>query len=93
MDVVLTPEQDRLVSEAVASGRFRHREDVVREALALWENQERQRLAFRASLDEAEASARDANAGAVTDMAMADLAEAVKRRGRERLAVEARRRG
>jgi Arc/MetJ-type ribon-helix-helix transcriptional regulator len=93
MDVVLTPDQGRLIAEAIASGRLRRREDAVREALALWESRERERRALRETLDSAEAWAASSEATPATEAAMQELAGQVKRRGRERLAIEGARRG
>ena len=93
MDVILTRDQERLVADGLASGRFQRPEDAVREALALWERRERELAAFRASLDEAEASAASSPAMPATEEAMSELAESVSRRGRERLAMEKLRRG
>ncbi len=88
MNVVLTADQDRLIRDAIAAGRINQVEDALREALALWEARERDRQTFVASLDAAEAALRRGEGRPVTDETMRDLAEAVKRRGRERLAAE-----
>src|SRR5437870_13735753 len=56
MNVELTPDQRALVTRAIESGRFSREEEVVQEALALWEERERGRLELVAALDEAEAS-------------------------------------
>ncbi|GAB0119122.1 ribbon-helix-helix domain-containing protein [Acidisoma sp. 7E03] len=93
MDVTLTPDQERLIAEAVATGRFRRREDAVQEALKLWEAQENARLRFLQSLDRAEASIAEGGGLPVTEVSMRELADSVIRRGRERLgAKEPRRR-
>jgi Arc/MetJ-type ribon-helix-helix transcriptional regulator len=89
MDVILTPDQERLIAEAVAAGRFRRGEDAVQEALALWERQENARQRFCESLDLAEASIAAGGGLPVTEASMHELAEAVSRRGRERLAAKA----
>jgi putative addiction module CopG family antidote len=44
VNVDLTPDQRALVTRAIESGRFSHQEEVVREALALWEERERRRF-------------------------------------------------
>ena len=44
MNVELTPGQRALVTRAIESGRFSREEEVVQEALALWEARERGRL-------------------------------------------------
>jgi putative addiction module CopG family antidote len=51
MEIELTPEQDSFVHLGIEQGRFRHAEDVVRDALALWEKRERGRIELLASLD------------------------------------------
>lgn len=53
--VVLTPEQQRFVDEAVAQGRYRDADEVVRAGLGLLRRAEAERAAFIASLEEAEA--------------------------------------
>ena len=53
--VTLTPEQDRFATEAVAQGRFRDVNEVVKASLDLLRDAETERVAFLASLKEAEA--------------------------------------
>ena len=48
MEVQLTTDQKAFVRRAVESGRLRSEEEAVKEAHALWEGRERQRLEFRA---------------------------------------------
>jgi putative addiction module CopG family antidote len=57
MEIRPTPDQEELIRAAIDAGRFDNAEDVVKEALALWEERERQAALaeLRASLDEAEA--------------------------------------
>ena len=57
MDIHPTPDQQALIRAAIEAGRFESAEDVIREALALWEERERAAALaeLRASLDEAEA--------------------------------------
>jgi Arc/MetJ-type ribon-helix-helix transcriptional regulator len=69
-------------------GRIGRAEDAITEALLLWEERERQRSEFIASLDEARASIDRGEDIEITREAMRELAEDVKRRGRERLAAE-----
>lgn len=92
MEVILTPDQERLIAEAVATGRFQRREDAVREALALWEVRENALQRFRDSLDRAEASIAAGGGSPVTEASMRDLAEAISRRGRESLSAKESRR-
>jgi hypothetical protein len=65
-------------------------DDIVQEAVELWEERENARVLaeFRATLDEAEASIARGEGIEITRESMRDLAEDVKRRGRERLAAE-----
>ena len=70
------------------SGRFQRQEDAVREALSLWEDRERKRAEFLATLDDAKASVADGEGLTITQESMRQLAEDVKRRGLARLAAE-----
>ena len=56
MDVILTPDQQALIRQAIADGRLQREEDAVREGLALWEERERRRIEFRSSLLRARAA-------------------------------------
>ena len=58
------------------------------EALLLWEERESQRARFLASLDEAEASLDRGEGMPITRESMRDLAEDVKRKGREQVVAE-----
>ncbi|HWX50486.1 MAG TPA: type II toxin-antitoxin system ParD family antitoxin [Roseomonas sp.] len=53
--VTLTPEQERFAADAVAQGRFRDVDDVVRTGFALLQQAEAELAAFVRSLEEAEA--------------------------------------
>ena len=64
MNVSLTPELDRYVSDKVDSGRYTSASEVVREALRLMETRDMQLLAFNKELDRRLA---DMDAGAVVD--------------------------
>ena len=88
MNVELTPDQRALVKRAIESGRFSHEEQAVEEALALWEERERSRLAILVALDEAEASLARGEGRPITEESMKALAEDIKQRGRGRLAAE-----
>ena len=88
MDVQLTSDQKALARRAIESGRLHTEEDAVPEALALWEDRERQRAEFLLTLNEARCSL--ANGGRViTQDSMRQLAADVKARGRVRLQAEA----
>jgi Arc/MetJ-type ribon-helix-helix transcriptional regulator len=88
MQVILTPEQEEPVRQAISAGRLHHAEDVVKEALLLWQERERTRTEFLASLDEADAALDRGEGSPVIQEDMRALAEDVKRRGRGRLAGE-----
>lgn len=88
MEIDLTPDQRAFVRQAIESGRILREEDAVREALSLWESQERTRVELLAAVDEAEASIARGEGRPVTRESMRELAESVKRRGRERLEAE-----
>jgi Arc/MetJ-type ribon-helix-helix transcriptional regulator len=88
MDVQLTPDQMALVRRAIESGRLQSEEAVVQEALALWEERERQRAEFLASLDDAEAALARGEGREVTKDSMQQLASEVKERARARLLAE-----
>ena len=88
MEVQLTPDQAAFVRQAIESGRLRREEDALKEELSLWEERERIRAEILAAVDEAEASLSRGGARAVSQESMRELAEAVKQRGRARLAAE-----
>lgn len=92
MEVHLTPDQEAFVRQAIESGRIHRAEDAVQEALSLWEERERKRAEFLATLDEAEASLARGEGRVITQESMRELAEEVKERGRTRLAAEQSRR-
>jgi len=73
------------VRQAIESGRLHRPEDVVEEALRLWEERERARPEILAVLDAAEASLDRGEGIEVTEQSMRELAEGVKHRGRARL--------
>jgi len=80
------------VRQGIEAGRFRQAEDAVQEALSLWEERERKRMEFLATLDDAKASLARGEGRVITQESMRELAEDVKRRGRERLVAEQSRR-
>ena len=92
MEVRLTPDQEAFVRQAIESGRLHRPEDAIEEALSLWEERERKRAQFLATLDDAKASLARGEGRVITDESMRELAEEVKQRGRERLAAEQSRR-
>ena len=88
MEVQLTADQRAFVRQAIESGRIRSEEDAVKEALALWEERERQRVEFFATLDGAKASLVRGEGRVITQESMRQLAAEVKERGRARLIAE-----
>ncbi len=88
MEVQLTADQQAFVHQAIQKGRLHSEEDAVLEALALWEDRERGRVAFLATLDEARASLARGEGRAITQESMRELAAEVKERGRARLIAE-----
>ena len=82
MEVRLTPEQEALVRQLVASGRYGTAEDAVKEALARLEEDERERAELVASFEQAEADL-DAGLGTiVTEENHREFAEELKREAR-----------
>jgi len=88
MDVSLTRDQEAFIHRAILSGRFQRQEDAVREALSLWEDRERKRAQFLATLDDAKASVADGDGLTITQESVRQLAEDVKHRGLARLTTE-----
>jgi putative addiction module CopG family antidote len=88
MEVRLTPDQEAFVRRAIEAGRFGRVEDAVEEALSLWEERERKRAEFLATLEDAKASIARGEGHVITQQSMRDLAMEVKQRGRARLAAD-----
>ncbi len=88
MEVSLTPDQEAFVLQAIETGRFHDSEDAVREALSLWEERERKRAEFLATLEDAKASLARGEGRVITGQSMRELADAVNQRGLARLAAE-----
>jgi len=88
MNVDLTPEQKAFAQRAIESGRLNSEDDAVRQALALWEERERQRAEFLLTLSEAKASVARGEGRDVTPDTIQQLAVEVKERGRARLMAE-----
>ena len=88
MDVHLTPDQKAFARRAIESGRLHSEQDAVQEALALWEERERQRTEFLLTLDDARDSLARGEGRVITQQSMQQLAREVKERGRARLLAE-----
>ena len=88
MEVQLTPDQQAFIRDAIGRGRIEREEDAVREALALWEERERKRAEFLATLNDARLSLNQGEGIPINEESMRELAGEVKRRGLARLAAE-----
>src|SRR5439155_11338979 len=88
MQIDLTPEQRDFIRRAIDTGRLKRAEDAVQQGLALWVERERRRDEILAAIDEADESLARGEGIVITEESMRQLAEDVKRRGRERLAME-----
>ncbi|MEO8434445.1 MAG: hypothetical protein ABI596_06080 [Pyrinomonadaceae bacterium] len=88
MEVQLTHDQKAFIKQAMENGRFDREEDAVQEALLLWEERERRRVEFLATLNDAKASLGRDEGRIITQESMRELAEEVKERGRARLVAE-----
>ena len=88
MQIELTPAQVSFVELGIREGRFRDREEAVRQALELWEKRERARVELLTSLDRAEEALNSGEGEEYTAETLGILNDAVKVRGRSRLAEE-----
>ena len=75
-------------SRAVEAGLLHSEEDAVQEALALWEERERRRMEFQATIDESRASLARGEGRVITPESMRELSAEVRERGRARLIAE-----
>jgi hypothetical protein len=89
MEIRLPPDQEAHLA-ALAASVGRSADEIVQEAVALWEERENARALaeFRGSLDKAEASLAQGNGRVITQQSMRELAEEVHQRGLARLAAE-----
>jgi Arc/MetJ-type ribon-helix-helix transcriptional regulator len=85
MEVRLTSDQRAFARRAVESGRLHSGEEAVQEAIALWEDRERRRVEFLATLDRSRASLASGEGRVITQESMRELAAEVRERGRARL--------
>jgi Arc/MetJ-type ribon-helix-helix transcriptional regulator len=86
--VQLTRDQEAFARRAIESGRLHSEKDAVQEALALWEERERQRTEFLLKLEDSRASLSRGQGRVITQESVQLLAQEVKERGRARLLVE-----
>jgi putative addiction module CopG family antidote len=82
MEVQLTPGQKSFVRHAIETGRFRREEDVVEEALSLWEKRERARVELLVALDESEDDLEAGHFNDYTNETLPQLADELKREAR-----------
>jgi Arc/MetJ-type ribon-helix-helix transcriptional regulator len=88
MEVRLTPDQEAFIRRAIEDGRIGRAEGAVEEALSLWEERERKRAEFLATIDDAKTSIARGEGRVITQQSMRDVATEVKQRGRSRLAAD-----
>ena len=86
MNVSLTPELERLVQEKVASGLYQTASEVVREGLRLLKERDDHQTSLREAIQEGLTQLETGKYQEDTADTLADLAQAVKDRGRQRLA-------
>lgn len=79
----LEPDQEAFVRRGIATGRYRTAEDAVRDAMAHWEQDERERVELLAAFDEAEADLDAGSYDDYTDETLPQLANQLKREARE----------
>ena len=83
MEVKLTPRQEILIQRAIEQGRFHSAEEAVRDALARWEERERQRIDLTTEIGRAETELKSGSYGDYTDDTLPLLAEELKREARQ----------
>src|SRR5262249_46124446 len=86
MNVSLTPELEKLVQEKVASGLYQTASEVVREGLRLLKERDDRQTSLREAIREGLTQLETGKYQEYTADTLADLAQAVKDRGRQRLA-------
>ena len=86
MNVSLTPELEKLVQEKVASGLYQTASEVIREGLRLLKERDDRQTYLREAIQEGLTQLETGKYQEYTADTLADLAQAVKDRGRQRLA-------
>jgi antitoxin ParD1/3/4 len=86
MNVSLTPELEKLVQEKVASGLYQTASEVVREGLRLLKERDDRQTSLREAIQEGLTQLETGKYQEYTADTLADLAQAVKDCGRQRLA-------
>jgi Arc/MetJ-type ribon-helix-helix transcriptional regulator len=82
MQIEFTPAQEALVKNAIRSGRLTRAEDAVRQALSLWEENERNRLEILSALEESEADMESGDFAEYTSETTPQLLAELKAEGR-----------
>jgi len=85
------PEQEAFIRQGIASGRYQTAEDAVRDAMAHWEQDERERVELLAAFDEAESDLQAGRYADYTNETLPGLADELKREAREQRTPEPRR--
>jgi len=83
MEVCLTPSQEVLIQRAIEQGRYHSAEEAVRDAMARWEERERQRIDLTTDIGRAESELNSGCYRDYTDDTLPLLAEELKREARE----------
>jgi Arc/MetJ-type ribon-helix-helix transcriptional regulator len=88
MEIRLRPEQEAHLA-AIAASTGRSTDEVVQEAIELWEQENARPLArFRKTLEAAEASLAEGKGRVITHRSMCELTDEVHRRGLAQLKTE-----
>lgn len=83
MEVKLTPTQEVLIQRAIEQGRYRSAEHAVRDAMARWEERERQRVDLTTGIARAEAELNSGSYSDYTDDTLPLLADELKHEARQ----------
>jgi antitoxin ParD1/3/4 len=86
MNVSLTPELEKLVQEKVARGLYQTASEVVCEGLRLLKERDDRQTSLREAIQEGLTQLETGKYQEYTTDTLTDLAQAVKNRGRQRLA-------
>ncbi len=86
MEIQFTADQKAFIRQAIETGRIHREEEVVEQALALWEARERARSEMLVAIDAAEASLKSGQGRIITQESMRELANNIKARGRAKFA-------
>ena len=90
MEVQLTDDQRAFVRQAIESGRYKQEEDVLRDALSMWEERERRRMEILAAIGIADAQFARGEGRWINSLEESrQLADEIKERGMARLAAQA----